>query len=46
MSKCDCYQVYDKWVYLLNPYTGIPEKHVNVVGVCWGTKEVDECDCG
>lgn len=46
MNKCDCYHVYDKWIYSYCPYTGQPEKHIKDVGVCLGTKEVDECSCG
>ena len=34
---CDCY--HQRWV-------GKDEKHLEVIGECWGTKERDECQCG
>lgn len=46
MKKCDCYHVQSKTKYTYNPITGDPIKHDIEIGVCWGTKETDECDCG
>ena len=46
MKKCDCYHVQSKTKYTYNPVTGDPIKHDIEIGVCWGTKETDECDCG
>ena len=46
MADCKSYHLYDKWTYTYDRYTGQPEKHSTPVGVCWGTKEQDECLCG
>ena len=55
MSKCDCYQFETKRRYLSNidkiTYTLAterlaPEYIDEEVGVCYGTKEKDVCDCG
>jgi hypothetical protein len=45
MSKCDCYhtQIERKYTYHI---TGEPVYYDAEVGVCWGTKERDECSCG
>lgn len=45
MDKCDKYHLYDKWVITYNPLSGAPIRNVRPVGVCWGTKEQDECSC-
>ena len=45
-SKCDCYHEKTNRRYTYNPITGQPIGHDIVVGVCWGTKECDECSCG
>lgn len=45
MKKCDCYHTQKKLRYTYNPITGSPIPHDIEVGVCWGTKECDECDC-
>lgn len=46
MSKCDCYHLQPKTRYTYHPLTGSPIGHDIEVGVCWGTKETDECSCG
>ena len=46
MSKCDCYHTRTKRQYTYNPMTGDPIGHNIGVGVCWGTKECEECSCG
>ena len=45
MKKCDCYHTQPKTRYTYNPITGQPIAHDIEVGVCWGTKETDECSC-
>lgn len=45
MSKCDKYHLYDKWLITYDPVTGSPIRHPHQVGICWGTKEQDECSC-
>lgn len=45
MNKCDCYHTQPKTRYTYNPITGQPIAHDIEVGVCWGTKETDECSC-
>ena len=44
-SKCDCYHTITKRRYTYNPTTGQPIVNDIEVGVCWGTKECDECSC-
>lgn len=46
MNKCDCYHTQTKRRYTYNPITGDPIGHDVEVGVCWGTKECEECSCG
>lgn len=46
MNKCNCYHTQKKTRYTYNPITGSPIAHDVEVGVCWGTKETDECNCG
>jgi hypothetical protein len=46
MNKCKCYHTQKKLRYTYNPITGSPIAHNIEVGVCWGTRECDECDCG
>ena len=46
MSKCDCYHLQPKTRYTYHPLTGSHIAHDIEVGVCWGTKETDECSCG
>lgn len=46
MKKCDCYHIETKRQYTYNPITGNPIGHDVDVGVCWGTRECDECSCG
>lgn len=45
MMRCDCYRIESKRKYTYNPATGEPIRHDITVGVCWGTKEIDECSC-
>ncbi len=45
-DKCHCYHTQKKTRYTYNQYTGSPIPHDIEVGVCWGTKETDECNCG
>ena len=44
--KCNCYHEKCKKMYTYHPVTGRPWPHEINVGVCWGTKEMDECSCG
>ena len=46
MKKCDSYHLQPKTRYTYHPLSGRPIAHDIEVGVCWGTKECDECDCG
>lgn len=46
MVKCDCYHTETKRRYTYNPITGDPIGHDVDIGVCWGTKECEECSCG
>ena len=46
MSKCDCYHTEPKTRYTYHPITGSPIGHNIEVGVCWGTRECEECSCG
>ena len=46
MCKCDCYHTQKKLRYTYNQFTGNPIPHNIEIGVCWGTREADECDCG
>lgn len=45
-NKCKCYHTQQKTRYTYHPLTGSPIPHDIEVGVCWGTKEADECNCG
>ena len=45
MNKCKCYHTQNKLRYTYNPITGSPIPHDIEVGVCWGTRECDECRC-
>ena len=45
MSKCKCYHTQNKLKYTYDQITGSPIPHDVEVGVCWGTKECDECRC-
>ena len=44
-KNCDCYRVESKKKYVHHPITGQPIVRNVTVGVCWGTKEIDECNC-
>ena len=42
---CECYHTQKTLKYTYNPSTGKPIPHNINVGVCYGTKELDECRC-
>lgn len=46
MDKCKCYHTQNKRNYLYDVYSGncINWKDITI-GVCWGTKECEECFC-
>ena len=46
MEKCKCYHLRQTTRYTYHPLTGSPIAHDIEVGVCWGTREADECNCG
>ena len=46
MKKCDSYHLQPKTRYTYHPITGGIIAHDIEVGVCWGTRECDECHCG
>ena len=41
-NNCDCYRIESRRKYTYNPLTGEPIRHDVTVGVCWGTKEMEE----
>ena len=45
MKKCHYYHTQTKTRYTYNQWTGQPIAHNIEVGICWGTKECDECSC-
>ena len=45
MKKCDCYRKETKRIYGYHPITGKPIGHDIDIGVCLGTKEMEECSC-
>lgn len=44
--KCTSYHTRKKTIYTYNRFTGAPIPQDIDVGICWGTKECDECSCG
>lgn len=46
MKRCDYYHMQPTTRYTYHPLTGSPIAHDIKIGVCWGTKECDECNCG
>ena len=46
MRKCDCYHLQLNKRYTYHPITGHLMWHDVETGVCWGTKETEECNCG
>ena len=46
MDKCNCFHVENRNRYTYHPITGCQIVHNIEVGVCWGTKEIEECFCG
>ena len=45
-NKCKSYHLQPTTRYTYHPLTGRPIAHDIEVGVCWGTKECDQCNCG
>lgn len=45
-NKCNSYHLQPTLRYTYHPLTGQPIAHDVEVGVCWGTKECDQCNCG
>lgn len=45
-NKCKCYHTQKETRYTYHPLSGCPIPHIIDKGVCWGTKEADECNCG
>ena len=45
-NKCSSYHIEKKRQYTYNTISGQRIGHDIEVGVCWGTKETDECSCG
>lgn len=44
--KCDSYHTKDVTQYTYDRYTGRCDgSYTKTVGVCWGTRECDECSC-
>lgn len=45
MSLCKNYELYDRYTFTYDTYTGSRIPHKVTVGVCLGTKEQDKCSC-
>ena len=45
MKKCDCYHIQPTIKYRYNSVNGDPIPYTKQKGVCWGTREQDECYC-
>ena len=45
MNKCDCYHIQPTIQYRYNTINGDPIPYTKQKGVCWGTREQDECWC-
>lgn len=45
-NKCDCYHIQNKNKLMGYQITGRPIWQHTEVGICYGTKEMDECSCG
>ena len=45
-NKCKSYHLQPTTRYTYHPLTGRSIAHDIEVGVCWGTKECDQCNCG
>lgn len=45
MKKCTSYHTKQDRKYTYHPITGRPIGHNIEVGVCFGTREVDQCSC-
>ena len=46
MEKCNSYHLQPTIKYTYHPLMGRPIAHDVEVGVCWGTKECERCNCG
>ena len=46
MKKCTSYHLQPTTRYTYHPLSGRPIAHDIEVGVCWGTKECEQCNCG
>lgn len=46
VNKCNSYHLQPTRRYTYHPLTGRPIAHDIEVGVCWGTRECDQCNCG
>lgn len=44
-NKCDCYHIQTERQHTYH-ITAVPVYYDAEVGVCWGTKERDQCSCG
>ena len=45
VNKCKCYHTQKELQYTYHPISGRAISHDVVVGVCWGTRECDHCNC-
>lgn len=45
-DKCKCYHQQEAFRNIYNPLTGGTMRQKTTVGVCWGTREKEECTCG
>lgn len=45
MSLCKNYELYDRYTFTYDTYTGAKIPHKVTVGVCLGTKDQDDCSC-
>lgn len=45
MQTCTCYHEENRIIYVYCHLTGKPVPLNTTVGVCWGTKEREECSC-
>lgn len=43
---CECYHTRTERYYRYNEFTGEPIRKEREVGVCYGTRECEQCKCG
>lgn len=43
---CDCYHTKMERYYHYNPFTGKSINEEREVGICYGTRECEQCRCG